>query len=84
MGFFLPLLVMIFVQFLCNMVFGLFIPNVYLIRLLSNIIVSFIFGIMVTPFDRKHFYKNVFFHKAFTSTLSIFTGLDLVFGFLGM
>ena len=84
MGFLIPCLVFLLVQFLCQFTFGLFISNFYLVELISIIISSFVFAIMATPFDRKHFYKNFFFHKAFTSTVTGFLLISMIFHMLGI
>ena len=82
--FLIGFLVSIFVGFISRIIMSYFVPNYYLIMLISYILVAFTFSIIVTPIGRKYFYKNIIFHQLFSTSLVWFIGVLFVFCWLGL
>ena len=82
--FLIGFLISITVGFVSRIIMSLFIPNYYLILLISYILVAFTFSLIVTPIERKYFYKNIKFHQLFSTSLVWFIGVLFIFCWLGL
>jgi hypothetical protein len=51
-------------------------PIIVIMFMLSSIVVSFVFAIIMIPFDRKHFFRYPYFWFRFMLTGTIFLLVD--------
>ncbi len=82
MSFFTIILVVFCLQIGLEIILIQFIANKYLIELIIDIIIAFVFAIMMLPGDRKHFYKYEMFHKMFTGLLSLYLVFAMLIGWV--
>ncbi|MDD4531881.1 MAG: hypothetical protein PHW22_00330 [Bacilli bacterium] len=73
-----PLLIVLVLEVVLEFVLVQFIDNPYLIYLIVDIVVAFVFAIIYLPGDRLHFYKYQIFHQMFSIGLIIFVGGSLL------
>ncbi len=59
-------------------------PNPYLIYLIMDIVVAFVYAFVFLPKDRLHFYRYYLFHYLFSTNLVWFVGFTLVLAFIGL
>lgn len=69
---------------LASFAFSFLTTNNYLLYLISDIVVAFVFALLILPFDRVHFYKYYLFHYYFASNTAWLVGITMLLCYVGL
>ncbi len=66
---FTGLILALITSFLVYFILGFFTDNIYLIYLIADILMAFIYALFTLPYDKIHFYRYYEFHYMFASNM---------------